>query len=123
MLDKPGETSVMSERSAPSGWLVTARSPPSTHPEEGNDVVLGYGLQQPRGPGEALQAGPAGREEGPHHNDPRRGPRQGAHHQVLVHRVAVPAERDTQTFVFRAVFYTHVCSFGSVLSHHLNIIK
>lgn len=64
-----------------------------TNPEERDDVVLGYGLQQAGGPGEALQTCPAGGEEGADDDDPGRGPGQGAHHQVLVHCITKPAGR------------------------------
>lgn len=83
-----------------------------TNPEERDDVVLGYGLQQAGRPGEALQTCPTGGEEGPDDDDPRRGPRQGAHHQVLVHRVAVPAGRNTPRHSYsKDHFETHVWGF------------
>lgn len=59
-------------------------------PQEGDDVVLGNGLQESGRARQRLEPGPTGGEKGADNDDPRGGPSQGSYHQVPFDRVSEP---------------------------------
>lgn len=75
------------------GGGLSAHALPTTDLEEGHYAIAGDGLQQARGPREALQPSPAGREEGSDDDNPGGWPGQGAHHQIAVHSFAKPGRK------------------------------
>ena len=75
------------------GGQLSAYASPTTDLEEGHYAIAGDGLQQARGPREALQPSPAGREEGSDDDNPGGRPGQGAHHQIAVHSFTKPGRK------------------------------
>uniref|UniRef100_M3Z7X1 Uncharacterized protein n=1 Tax=Mustela putorius furo TaxID=9669 RepID=M3Z7X1_MUSPF len=69
------------------------------HLQEGDDAVTGDRLQQARCPREALQAGPAGREEGADDDDPGGRPGQHANDQLPLQ--GLPKPTGGQTFRYQ----------------------
>lgn len=59
--------------------------------QEGDNAIPCNSLQQAGGAGQTLQTRPTAGEERPDHNDPGRGPRQGADDKVPLDRVAESA--------------------------------
>lgn len=55
------------------------------YPEERNDAIAGDSLKEAGRSRQTLKPCPTGGEEGAKHNDPGRGPCQGANNQVTVH--------------------------------------
>ena len=61
--------------------------------QEGDDAVLGDGLQQPRRAGQRLEAGADGGEQGADLDHLRVGPGDVAHHQAAAYALAEPGWR------------------------------
>lgn len=85
-----------------------------SHPEEGDDVVLGDGLQESGSTGQRLEASAACREERADHDDPGRRPSQSAHHQIPFNGVSKPA-RGEDTRVTNTV-YLSTCVYSQTES-------
>lgn len=64
-----------------------------THLQEGDDAIPGDGLQQARGPCQALQASATGGEEGADDDDPRGRPGQHADDEIALQGLPEPAGR------------------------------
>lgn len=93
------------------------------HPQEGDDVVLGDGLQEPGGARQRLEAGAACGEEGADDDDPGSGPSQSSYHQIPSDGVSEPAGNDNKKnkknpvrTMTATVFPLHTCSTSTHLS-------
>lgn len=62
--------------------------------QEGNDSVLGDGLQQPGRAGQRLQTRAQGRQEGANQDDPFVGPRDVGNHQFSTNTLTKPEKND-----------------------------
>lgn len=78
--------------------LLTTNQLLTTNLKERDDAVPSDGLQQPRGPGEALKPRPTAGEKRANHNDPRRRPGQNTKNWDLFHGETKPwqPQRDMQ---------------------------
>lgn len=66
-----------------------------SYSKERNDVIFSNGLQEARSSCQGLKSCTHCGEEGANHNDPGRGPRQCANHQVFIDGISEP-RKDTQ---------------------------